>query len=84
MNISLNVDVLVKDGTLVLANQDGNILTFSSEQSVQRKVSMITMGELCNLPKINVAQIILRCLRGGSPWSAGRSVAKKDGAAEHP
>ena len=56
MNISLNVEVLVKDGALVLTNQDGNIVTFSSEQSVQRKVSMITMGELCNLPKINVAK----------------------------
>ena len=56
MNISLNVDVHVKDGALVLTNQEGNIITFSPEQSVQRKVSMITMGELCNLPKINVAQ----------------------------
>jgi len=56
MNISLNVEVLVKDGALVLTNQEGNFITFSSEQSVQRKVSMITMGELCNLPKINVAQ----------------------------
>jgi hypothetical protein len=56
MNISLNVEVLVKDGALVLANQEGNIITFSSEQSVQRKVSMITMGELCNLHKIDVAQ----------------------------
>ena len=56
MNISLNVEVLVKDGALVLANQEGNIITFSSEQSVQRKVRMITMGELCNLHKIDVAQ----------------------------
>jgi hypothetical protein len=55
MNISLNVEVLVKDGALVLTSQEGNIITFSPEQSVQRKVSMITMGELCDLPKINVA-----------------------------
>jgi hypothetical protein len=56
MNISLNVDVLVKDGTLVLTNRDGNVITFTQDQSVQKKVSMITLGELCDLPKNKLAQ----------------------------
>jgi hypothetical protein len=36
---SLNIEVLVKDGALLLTNQEGNFITFSSDQSVQRKVS---------------------------------------------
>lgn len=56
MNISIDVEVLVKNGTLVLTNRDGNAITFSSEQSVQKKVCMITMGELCDLPKSRLAQ----------------------------
>ena len=56
MNISLDVEVLVKNGTLVLTDRDGKAITFSPEQSVQKKVSMITLGELCDLPKIRLAQ----------------------------
>jgi hypothetical protein len=56
MNISLDVEVLVKDGTLVLTDRDGKAVTFSPEQTVQKKVSMISLGELCDLPKIRLAQ----------------------------
>lgn len=56
MNISLNLEVLVKDGTLVLTNREGNVVTFSKDQSVQKKVSMITMGELSNLSKGKLAK----------------------------
>ena len=56
MNISLDVEVLVKNGALVLTDRDGKAITFSPEQSVQKKVSMITLGELCDLPKIRLAQ----------------------------
>jgi hypothetical protein len=56
MNISLNVEILVSDGTLVLKDREGKVITFSPEQSAQRKVSMITLGELSNLPKIKLAQ----------------------------
>ena len=56
MNISLDVEVLVKNGALVLTDRDGKAITFSREQSVQKKVSMITLGELCDLPKIRLAQ----------------------------
>jgi hypothetical protein len=56
MNISLNVEILVTDDTLVLTDRKGKIISFSPEQSVQRKVSMITLGELSDSPKIKLAQ----------------------------
>jgi hypothetical protein len=55
MNISLNVEVLVRDGALVLTNRDGNVITFTQDQSVQKKVSMITLGELCDIPKTRLS-----------------------------
>jgi len=55
MHIALNLDVEVKDGTLVLTDRTGQTITFSKEQSVQQKVSMITLGDLCGLPKRQLA-----------------------------
>lgn len=55
MPIALNRNVQVKDGTLVLTDGAGKIVTFSKEQTVQQKVSMITLGELCDLPKRQLA-----------------------------
>ena len=49
--LALNLNVQVKDGTLVLTDGVGKTVTFSEAQSVQKKVSMITLGELCGLPK---------------------------------
>ena len=56
MDISLDIEVLVKDGRLVLTDCDGKTVSFSPEQSVQRKVSMVTLGELCDVPKIKLAE----------------------------
>jgi len=55
MNIAIDIEVSLKNGTLVLTDRQGKAITFSSEQSVQKKVSMITLGELCDLPKIELA-----------------------------
>ncbi len=55
MQIALNVNVQVKDGTLVLTDRAGKTVTFSKEQTVQKKVSMIALGELCGLPKRQLA-----------------------------
>ncbi len=55
MHIALDIKVLHKDGTLVLTDRDGKALTFSKEQTIQQKVSMITLGELCDLPKHQLA-----------------------------
>jgi hypothetical protein len=54
MQIALNVNVQVKDGTLVLTDRAGKTVTFSKEQTVQ-KVSMIALGEFCGLPKRQLA-----------------------------
>jgi len=51
MPIALDSKVLRKDGTLVLTDHDGKALTFSKEHTIQQKVSMIPLGELCHLPK---------------------------------
>jgi len=56
MNIAIDIVVSVKNGILVLTDREGKAITFSPEQSVQKKVSMITLGELCDLPKIELAQ----------------------------
>ena len=55
MHIALNLDVEVKDGTLVLTDRTGQTITFSKEQTAQKKVSMIALGELCGLPKRQLA-----------------------------
>jgi len=55
MQITLNVNVLVKDGALVLTDHTGKPVTFSKEQTVQQKVRMIVLGELCDLPKRQLA-----------------------------
>ncbi len=56
MNISFDIEVSSKNGTLVLTDQEGKVVTFSPEQSTQKKVSMITLGELCDIPKIKLSQ----------------------------
>lgn len=56
MKISLNIEVRVKDGVLILTDSEGKAVTFSKEQGVQKKVSMVTLGELSDLPRIKVAQ----------------------------
>lgn len=56
MNIAIDIEVSVKNGALVLTDRQGKAISFSPEQSVQKKVSMITLGELCDLPKIELAQ----------------------------
>ena len=55
MHIALDIKVLRKDGTRVLTDHDGKAITFSKEQTIQQKVSMITLGELCDLPKHQLA-----------------------------
>ena len=55
MPIALNVNVQVKDGSLVLTDPAGKAITFSKAQTVQKQVSMITRGELSNLPKRQLA-----------------------------
>ena len=53
--LTLNVNVQVKDGMLVFNDRDGKTVTFSTEHTVQKKVSMIALGERCGLPKRQLA-----------------------------
>lgn len=55
MQIDFHLDVQAQDGTLVLTDRAGKTVTFSKKQTVQKKVSMITLGELCGLPKRQLA-----------------------------
>jgi hypothetical protein len=55
MQLALKLNVQVKDGTLVLTDCTGKVVPFSKEQPVQKKVSMITLGERCGLPKRQLA-----------------------------
>jgi hypothetical protein len=52
----INVDVLKKNGTLILTDREGKAIAFSPEQIIQKKVCMITLGELCDHSKIQIAQ----------------------------
>ena len=56
IKISLNIEVRMKDGVLILTDTEGKAVTFSKDQLVQKKVSMVTLGELADLPRIKVAQ----------------------------
>ena len=56
MNITIDVNVGIKNGTLEITDHDGKAITFSKDQTVQKKVSMITLGELCDVPKIKLAK----------------------------
>src|SRR5262249_29251302 len=50
MHITFSLKVQAKEGTLMFTDRAGKTVTFSKEQTVQQKVSMITLGELCGLP----------------------------------
>ncbi len=55
MKMNMNFDVSIIDGNLVLTDKEGGIITFSKDQTVQKKVSMVTLGELSDLPKQQIA-----------------------------
>lgn len=55
MQITLHVNVQVKDGALVLTAPSGKTISFSKEQAIQQKISMIILGDLCGLPKRQLA-----------------------------
>jgi hypothetical protein len=56
MKFSINIEVRLEDGLLILTDTEGKAVTFSRDQVVQKKVSMITLGELSDLPRIKIAR----------------------------
>jgi transposase len=55
MPITFSLNVQAKEGPLMFTDRAGKTVTFSKEHTVQQKVSMITLGELCGLPKRQLA-----------------------------
>ncbi len=56
MKISMDIEVRTEDGVLILTDAEGKAVTFSKDQVIQKKVSMVTLGEFSYLPKIKVAK----------------------------
>ena len=56
MKFLINIEVRLEDGLLILTDAEGKAVTFSRDQVVQKKVSMITLGELSALPRIKIAR----------------------------
>lgn len=55
MRLSLDFELVLGEGALSLTTRDGKQLTFSKEQCVQKKVTMVTCGELCDVPRTELA-----------------------------
>src|SRR5712664_2887411 len=55
MPITLSLNVQAHEGTFLLTDRAGKTVTFSKEQTVQQKVSIITLGEFCGLPTRQLA-----------------------------
>ncbi len=55
MPITFRLNVQAHEGTLMLTDHAGKTVTFSKEHTVQQKVRMITLGELCGLPTRQLA-----------------------------
>src|SRR6266576_635638 len=90
MHIALDVNVQVKDDTLVLTDRAGKTITFSKEQTVQKKVSMIALGELWppqtparHRLRLQDTQILLRQPQRCPHRGTARPLAQTDGA-PHP
>lgn len=43
-------------GTLLLTGKDGKIVKYAKDQVIQKKVSMVTLGELTSYPKLQIAK----------------------------
>jgi len=49
MKIALDLDVQVRDGTLVLSSSSGKTLIFPKDHGVPRKIQMVTLAELSDM-----------------------------------
>jgi hypothetical protein len=56
MKVSPCVVIQTSDGISSLSDRAGKVITFSKDQSVQRKVSMVLLGEFSDQPKIELAR----------------------------
>ncbi len=56
MKIDMNLEVQFENGTLFIRNAQGGSITYTKEQVVQRKINMVTLGELTKIPKLEIAR----------------------------
>lgn len=56
MKIDMNLEIHFEDGTLSLRDAQGGRITYQRDQVVQRKVTMVTFGELSKIPKIEITR----------------------------
>jgi hypothetical protein len=55
MPLTLSRNVQAQEGTRMRTDRAGKTVTFSKEQTVQQKGSLLTRGERCGLPKRQLA-----------------------------
>ena len=56
MKIDMNLEIKYKNGNLSIKDVKGGAVKYKDDQVVQRKVNMITLGELSKLPKLQIAK----------------------------
>ncbi len=56
LEISLSIKVKSENGILSISDDHGKLVSFAPEQIVQKKVSMVTLGELSGLPKLMISK----------------------------
>lgn len=58
MKIPLDIEVTMKDGTLILTSRvNGNTLIFAKDHIVQKKIQMVTLGELSGFTIEKIAKL---------------------------
>ena len=56
MKINMNLEIKFEDSILTISNIKGGTINYQKDQVVQRKVNMVTLGELSKLPKLEIAR----------------------------
>jgi hypothetical protein len=52
----MNLDIQINNGTLTIRDAKGGTVSYTRDQVVQRKINMVTLGEVSQLPKIEIAR----------------------------
>ncbi len=56
MRMDMNLEISFKNGTLSIKNVKGGTVDYQKDQVVQRKINMVTLGELSKRSKLEIAQ----------------------------
>lgn len=83
MKIALDLDVQLRDGTLVLSSSSGKTLIFPKDHGVARKIQMVTLAELSDMSIEKICKLFGYKTRK-SYYDIRRCVLKNDIAALMP